>query len=81
MEQTAVKQLGNSFRQWQKEWDNYDGKKTPKPISYNEFMEPFLELEKQQQGYSNEEVLKFLINCHTNTEKETIEWFNKFKKK
>lgn len=35
----------------------------------------------QEKSYSEEEVLKFLINCPTNTEKKTIEWFNKFKNK
>jgi hypothetical protein len=38
------------------------------------------EMEKEQQGYSKEEVLKLLLNCPTNTEKDTIEWFKKFKK-
>ena len=37
--------------------------------------------EQDKNKYSEEEVLKFLINCPTNTEKETIEWFEKFKKK
>jgi hypothetical protein len=48
MKQTAVEQLGIAFRQWQKEWDNYDGTKGNKPASYDEFIEPFLETEKQQ---------------------------------
>jgi hypothetical protein len=39
------------------------------------------EMEKEQQGYSEEEVLEFLINCPTNTEKDTIEWFEQFKNK
>jgi len=36
-----------------------------------------LELAKWQQErmYSEEDVLKLLLNCPTNTEKETIEWF------
>jgi hypothetical protein len=48
MKQTAVEQLGVAFRQWQKEWDNYDGTKGNKPASYDEFMKHFLEMEKQQ---------------------------------
>lgn len=48
MKQTAVEQLGIAFRQWQKEWDNYDGTKVNKPLCYDEFMKPFLEVEKQQ---------------------------------
>jgi len=35
----------------------------------------------QERSYSEEEVLKLLLNCPTNTEKETIEWFEQFKKK
>ena len=45
---TAVEQLGIAFREWQREWDNYDGKKETKPKSFDEFMNPFLEMEKQQ---------------------------------
>jgi hypothetical protein len=48
MKQTAVEQLGIAFREWQIEWDNYDGKKEPKPKSFDEFIKPFLEMEKQQ---------------------------------
>jgi len=39
-----------------------------------------IEMEKQQ-CYSDVEVLNMLLNCPTNTEKETIEWFEQFKKK
>ena len=56
MKQTAVEQVGIAFRQWQKEWENYNGTKGNKPVSYDEFIKPFLEMEKQQQGYSEEEV-------------------------
>ena len=45
---TAVEQVAIAFRQWQKDWENYDGKKAPKPLSFDEFIKPFLELEKQQ---------------------------------
>jgi hypothetical protein len=48
MKQTAVEQVGIAFRQWQKEWENFDKIGKDKPISYNEFIEPFLEMEKQQ---------------------------------
>ena len=48
MKQTAVEQLGIAFREWQREWDNYDGKKESKPKSFDEFINPFLETEKQQ---------------------------------
>lgn len=45
---TAIEQVAIAFRQWQKDWENYDGKKAPKPLSFDEFIKPFLELEKQQ---------------------------------
>jgi len=48
MKQTAVEQLGIAFRQWQKEWDNFDVTSKNKPKSYDEFIKPFLEMEKQQ---------------------------------
>lgn len=34
----------------------------------------------QERMYSEKEVLELLLNCPTNTEKETIEWFEQFKK-
>jgi hypothetical protein len=43
---TAVEQLGVAFRQWQRDWDNFREK--DKPISFDEFIKPFLEIEKQQ---------------------------------
>ncbi len=48
MKQTAVEQLGIAFRQWQKDWDNFEDTKKNKPVSFEEFIKPFLELEKQQ---------------------------------
>jgi hypothetical protein len=48
MKQTAVEQLGIAFRQWQKEWENYNGTKENKPVSYDKFIAPFLEMERQQ---------------------------------
>jgi hypothetical protein len=55
MKQTAVEQLGIAFREWQREWDNYDGKKESKPKSFDEFINHFLEMEKQQiiDAYNN----------------------------
>jgi hypothetical protein len=48
MKQTAVEQLGIAFIQWEK--DRYDFVKTgkDKPVSYDKFIKPFLEMEKQQ---------------------------------
>jgi hypothetical protein len=48
MKQTAVEQLGIAFIQWEK--DRYDFIKTgkDKPVSYDKFIKPFLEMEKEQ---------------------------------
>jgi hypothetical protein len=45
---TAVTMLGEAFRQWQKDWDSYDKGIGDKPKSYDEFIIPFIELEKEQ---------------------------------
>jgi hypothetical protein len=48
MKQTAVEKLGITFRQWQTDWDNFDKTGKNKPVSYDEFLPPFLEMEKEQ---------------------------------
>jgi hypothetical protein len=48
MKQTAVEKLGIAFRQWQTDWDNFDKTGKNKPVSYDEFLAPFLEIEKEQ---------------------------------
>jgi hypothetical protein len=45
---TAVTMLGEAFRQWQKDWDSYDKGIGDKPKSYDKFISPFIELEKEQ---------------------------------
>ena len=45
---TAVTMLGEVFRQWQKDWESYDIGIGDKPKSYDEFISPFIELEKEQ---------------------------------
>jgi hypothetical protein len=45
---TAVTMLGEAFRQWQKDWDSYDKGIGDKPKSYDEFISPFIEVEKKQ---------------------------------
>jgi hypothetical protein len=45
---TAVTMLGEAFRQWQKDWDSYDKGICDKPKSYDKFISPFIELEKEQ---------------------------------
>lgn len=47
MKQTVVEQLGIAFRQWEKDWQNYEETGNNKPVSYDEFIKPFLEMEKQ----------------------------------
>ena len=44
---TAITMLGEAFRQWQKDWDSYKGI-GDRPKSYDEFIIPFLEKEKEQ---------------------------------
>ena len=89
MKQTAVEQLGIAFRQWQKDWYNFEETGKNKPVSYDEFIKPFLEMEKQQQGYSEEEVQVKLYECLGHfAQKHNIiingskidQWFEKFKK-
>jgi hypothetical protein len=48
MKQTALEKLGIAFRQWQTDWDNFDKTARNQPASYDEFIAPFLEMEKQQ---------------------------------
>ena len=45
--ETAVTMLGEAFRQWQKDWESYEGI-GDKPKSYDEFIIPFIEKEKEQ---------------------------------
>lgn len=45
---TAVTMLGEAFRQWQKDWESYDKGIGDKPKSYDEFIIPFIEKEKEQ---------------------------------
>jgi hypothetical protein len=47
-QQTAVMALAKAFREWQKEWDRFDKEKTKQPKLFDEFIEPFLEMEKEQ---------------------------------
>lgn len=62
MKQTAVEKLGIAFRQWQTDWDNFDKTGKNQPASYDEFIAPFLEMEKEQineafyDGYYKEEL-------------------------
>jgi len=55
--QTAVMAMANAFREWQKEWDSYKG--TNQPKSFDEFIEPFLQMEKEQ----SHKYAEFAIRC------------------
>jgi hypothetical protein len=46
--QTSVEKLANSFRDWQRDWDRYDKEHTNKPKSFDEFIQPFVEMHKQE---------------------------------
>ena len=46
--QTSVEKLANSFRDWQRDWDRYDKEPTNKPKSFDEFIQPFVEMHKQE---------------------------------
>ena len=46
--QTSVEKLANSFRDWQVDWDRYDKEHTNKPKSFDEFIQPFVEMHKQE---------------------------------
>lgn len=54
-QQTAVMQIAKSFRDWQREWDSFDKDGLNKPPSFDEFVEPFLAMEKEQimNAYNN----------------------------
>lgn len=47
-QQTAVMQIAKSFRDWQRAWDSFDKDRLDKPPSFDEFVEPFLAMEKEQ---------------------------------
>lgn len=47
-QQTAVMQIAKSFRDWQRAWDSFDKDRLDKPPSFDEFVEPFLAVEKEQ---------------------------------
>ena len=46
--QTSVEKLANSFRDWQRDWDRYDKEHTNKPKSFDEFIQPFVEMHKKE---------------------------------
>ena len=48
MKQTAVQQFAIAFREWQRDWDFFEERGKDKPVSFDEFINPYLEMEKQQ---------------------------------
>ena len=77
MKQTAVEWLANEF--YEKLEVKGDG------ALFNDLVDQAKEMEKQQQGYSEEEVIKILYQFHydlVNSNFDTKEeWFEEFKKK
>ena len=70
---TAVEQLRIAFRRWQKEWDNFEETRKNKPKLFDEFIKPFLELEKQQIMDAN----VVGVNCGLYGYKNSEEYYNK----
>jgi len=46
--QSSIEKLANSFRDWQRDWDRYDKEHANKPKSFDEFIQPFVEMHKQE---------------------------------
>jgi hypothetical protein len=61
MKQTAVEKLAIAFRQWQTDWDNFDKTGKNQPAPYDEFIAPFLEMEKQQKVETWSEAIDYSI--------------------
>lgn len=46
---TSIEKLANSFRYWEAEWKKYEeGILALRPLSFNEFVAPFIEMHKQE---------------------------------
>ena len=67
MKQSAVEQLGIAFREWQREWDSFEERGKDKPISYDEFIKPFLEIDNEKITDSNIEGQR-LFDKHPHTQ-------------
>ena len=50
-------------------------------LSMKDILEQAKEIEKQQQGYSEEEVLEILTKCTWILTESKLKWFEQFKKK
>lgn len=74
--ETAVVKLGRMFRSWQQAWDAYDKGIGDKPKSYDEFMEHFIQLEKEQtektykDGYYDARSGRFVLNYYEQLTKQ-----------
>ena len=71
MKQTAVEWLEEQMKTWGDlpRWKR------------DEIIQQAKEMEKEQKGYSEEEVLELLIKCPHGYSDVRVEWFEKFKKK
>lgn len=76
--QTTVEELSIAFRQWQKDWENFDKIGKNKPLSYNDFIKHFLELEtKQITEFANEYADAVMGGCLKRAE----EYYEEYKYK
>ena len=75
MKQTAVEWLAENIDNLIPYVNDESAKK------FNELVEQAKEMEKQQQGYSEEEVIEILLNCRGENPRYIEEWFEQFKKK
>jgi hypothetical protein len=75
--QTSIEKLANSFRDWQKDWDRYDKEHTNKPKSFDEFIQPFVEMHKQEviDAFKHGELPPLFVNL--NAEQYYSETFKK----
>ena len=77
--QTSVEKLANSFRDWQRDWDRYDKEPTNKPKSFDEFIQPFVEMHKQE--IINAHLLGLIRSLDMEATKQANEYYKETFKK
>jgi hypothetical protein len=77
--QTSVEKLANSFRDWQRDWDRYDKEPTNKPKSFDEFIQPFVEMHKQE--IINAHLLGLIRSLDMEATKQANEYYQETFKK
>jgi len=53
---SVVEQAAVALRLWSNAWNEFDKTGKNKPETFEEVIKPFIEMEKEQRGYSEEEV-------------------------